>query len=128
NLARSVSRPTSATYDYHLRRGVKFWDGSELTADDVANAINYQRHPSSEGTNGALTSVKSVKALNRYTVRVTLKHPDAGWPYVFTHAGFVWEKRFQDDHRTTFGQPGSLVMGTGPYQIEKLDPTQGAEF
>src|SRR5438034_9646048 len=29
NLARSVTRPSAATYVYHLRRGVRFWDGTE---------------------------------------------------------------------------------------------------
>src|SRR4029078_2796548 len=41
NLAQSVGHPTGVTYIYHLRRGVKFWDGNEMTSADVANAINY---------------------------------------------------------------------------------------
>src|SRR5262245_31489833 len=47
-LAQSVSNPTPAVYAYHLRHGVKFWDGNELTAEDVANALNYQRYPGSQ--------------------------------------------------------------------------------
>jgi peptide/nickel transport system substrate-binding protein len=39
-LAQSISQPGRATYVYHLRRGVKFWDGSEMTSADVANSLN----------------------------------------------------------------------------------------
>src|SRR5205823_3045312 len=37
NLAQSVTRPNPTTYVYHLRHGVKFWDGTAMTATDVAN-------------------------------------------------------------------------------------------
>jgi peptide/nickel transport system substrate-binding protein len=39
-LAASWSQPGPAVYVYHLRHGVHFWDGNELTATDVANALN----------------------------------------------------------------------------------------
>src|SRR5262245_13150041 len=44
-LAERVTRPGPLVYVYHLRRGVRFWDGNELTATDVANALNYYRDP-----------------------------------------------------------------------------------
>jgi peptide/nickel transport system substrate-binding protein len=127
NLAQSVTQPTPATYVYHLRHGVRFWDGNEMTSADVANAINYQRYPGGLDTQ-FYTDVKSVKATDKYDVTITLKHPDAGWRYVFAFTGYIWEKKFQDEHKATFGQPGTLVMGTGPYIVKSVDPTQGAEF
>jgi peptide/nickel transport system substrate-binding protein len=127
-LAQSVTHPNRFVYIYHLRKGVKFWDGSELTAADVANSLNYERFP------GALTqylygSVRNIVPKDRYTVVVTLKHPDATWPYVpAQYPSEIFEKRFQDAHKTTFGQPGTLVMGTGPYKIDSFNPTTGAEL
>src|SRR5262249_34649366 len=35
---------------------------------------------------------------------------------------------FQDAHKTTFGQPGTLIIGTGPWEIKSLDPTKGIEL
>src|ERR1700733_2459414 len=35
-LAQSISQPNPSTYVYHLRQGVKFWDGNVMTANDVA--------------------------------------------------------------------------------------------
>src|SRR5690349_1045937 len=32
NLAQSVTQPGKAVYVYHIRHGIKFWDGNELTA------------------------------------------------------------------------------------------------
>jgi peptide/nickel transport system substrate-binding protein len=35
DLASSWAQTNPVTYVYHLRHGVKFWDGDDLTADDV---------------------------------------------------------------------------------------------
>src|SRR5687767_6400433 len=42
NLAHFV-QPTRKKYVYKLRRDVKFWDGTPLTAADVVASINYYR-------------------------------------------------------------------------------------
>ena len=128
-LAQSVTQPGRATYVYHLRHGVKFWDGNELTSTDVANALNYYRYPGSVEAS-YYASVKTIKAIDKYTVAVTLKHPDASWQYSL-NAGYVsgiFEKKFQDAHKTTMGEPGTLVMGTGPWEVDSFTPTTGAEL
>lgn len=65
------------TYTFHLREGVKFHDGSEVTAEDVAFSMDRQQ------TLGLTTSsyFKNVKpgsteALDRYTVAFHLTKPD----------------------------------------------------
>src|SRR5262245_59176814 len=40
NLASSWSHPDALTYVYKLRPGVKFWDGSPLTAEDVVFSMS----------------------------------------------------------------------------------------
>ena len=40
----------------------------------------------------------------------------------------IFEAKFAEDHKGTFGKPGTLVMGTGPWIVDSLDPTTGAEF
>jgi peptide/nickel transport system substrate-binding protein len=124
NLALSVSQPGPAVYVYHLRHGVKFWDGNELTSADVANALNYERYPGSVAA-AYFTSVKSVVAKDRYTVVVTLKHRDATWGKQLATSGPIFEKSFQEAHKATMGQPGVLIQGTGPFVIDSLDPTVG---
>ncbi len=36
--------------------------------------------------------------------------------------------KFAEAHKGAFGQPGVLVMGTGPWEVDTLDPTTGAEL
>lgn len=127
NLARSVTRPGTAVYVYHLRKGVKFWNGNELTASDVANALNYYRFPKF-GTSAFYTSVRDIRATDRYTVTVRLKHRDASWQYVPVIRGWIFEKKFADEHPGTLGSPSTLTMGTGPYKIDSFDPTNGIEL
>jgi peptide/nickel transport system substrate-binding protein len=127
-LAQSISQPGKAVYVYHLRHGVKFWDGNELTADDVANSLNYQRYPGSVSAYN-FQSVKSITARDRYTVVVTLKHPDPGWRFLLCRFEMgIFEKKFQQAHKSTFGQPGTMTMGTGPWKFDSFDPTTGAEL
>ncbi len=44
-LAASVEEPNTVTYIYHLRQGVRFWDGDEMTSADVVASLDYQRAP-----------------------------------------------------------------------------------
>src|SRR5262249_59386 len=110
NLAQSVKQPNPFTYIYALRRGVKFWDGSELTSDDVVNALNYQRYPQFTVA-PRFASVRSIVARDRYTVVVTLKHRDASWIYKLAWTGQIFEKKFADEHKGTMGNPGVGIMG-----------------
>jgi peptide/nickel transport system substrate-binding protein len=126
-LATSWSATSPVTYLYHLRHGVKFWDGDELTASDVAFSWNYERAPGSQYGTG-FASVKKVSADGPYTVVVTLVHPDASWQDTPAFTGEIFEQKFFEAHSRTFGQPGTLIMGTGPWEVNKLDPTTGADL
>jgi peptide/nickel transport system substrate-binding protein len=127
-LAQSVTQPGRDVYVYHLRHGVKFWDGTELTSADVANSMNYERYPGSQDS-FAYTTVRNVVATDRYTVVVTLKHPDPNWQ--FDSAGNdtpIFEKKFADAHKGTMGNPGVLIVGTGPWEFQSFDPTRSLEM
>jgi peptide/nickel transport system substrate-binding protein len=126
-LAQSVTQKSSTIYVYHLRHGVKFWDGNEMTSADVVNALNFYRSPDFY-TSTNYADVKSITASDAYTVVVTLKQPDPGWLHQLALTGGVFEKKFQEEHRTTMGQPGVFVMATGPYKIQSFNPTTGVEL
>ncbi len=127
-LATSLTQPGKAVYVYHLRHGVTFWDGTELTAQDVAASWNYLRYPGSTAA-FFFTSVKTIKATGRYDVTVTLRHVDASFKWqVAGYAAPVFEKAFLEAHKGTFGQPGTLIMATGPWNPVSFDPTSGIEF
>jgi peptide/nickel transport system substrate-binding protein len=128
NLATSWSQTSPVTYVYHLRHGVKFWDGHPFTSADVVYSLNYDRAPGS-WLAFAFTAVKTITATGPYTVTVTLSQPDASWQYVpAEQSSYIFEKAFQQAHRATFGEPGTLIMGTGPWIINSFDPTKGVEL
>jgi peptide/nickel transport system substrate-binding protein len=129
SLATSWSRPDPTDFVFRLRRGVKFWDGTEMTSADVVNALNYYRYPEFQAEFGdAYTRVRSVKPAGRYTVVVVLRKPNAAFLYQLANTGRIFEKRQQLQHPIDFGKPGTLVVGTGPWKITKLDATSGAEL
>ena len=126
-LAASVTQPNPATYVYHLRQGVTFWDGDPMTSADVVNALNYEREPGSE-ISSHFTGVKSVTADGPYTVTVTLDQPNATWESQVATFVVIFEKKFQQEHPATMGQPGVLIQGTGPLVIDSFDPTTGLQL
>jgi peptide/nickel transport system substrate-binding protein len=68
------------TYTFRLRRGVKFHNGKEMTADDVLWSANYAMNPKVGATGGTQAeNIKSVAAIDRSTIRFTLKAPQASF-------------------------------------------------
>jgi peptide/nickel transport system substrate-binding protein len=78
-LAESAEQPGPLTYVFKLRRGVTFHNGRPFTAQDVKYTFDRIMAP---GAQGILSSplrdgVKSVEAVDQFTVRITLKE---SWP------------------------------------------------
>jgi len=118
-LATSWSHPDPLTYVYELRRGVRFWDGTPLTAEDVAWSLGRHADPKvGSQIAGYYGSVESVEATGGHQVTVRLKQPDALFQYVPVFS-FVTPKALGERLGRKLGVPGSRVatMGTGPYRI-----------
>lgn len=86
-LAESVTQLDDTTWEFTLRQGVKFHDGSEMTAEDVAFSIN--RYVG-EGAMAGRTSprkdllgpVTRAEAVDEYTVHVFMSAP---WSVFLPH-------------------------------------------
>ena len=81
HLAVRLDNPDPLTYVVHLRRGVRFHDGHELTSADVV--YTYSRVPRSRlrlPLRAPSASLQSVTALDDYTVEFRLKEPFAAFP------------------------------------------------
>jgi peptide/nickel transport system substrate-binding protein len=113
------------TIVYHLRHDVRWQDGQPLTAADVVYTYDAIENPKinvpsrSEGYN----IVTSVRALDRYTVRVTLRRrdapilrsflaPDQNYPILPQH---ILAKEPDINH----GAFNTAPIGSGPYRFDR---------
>lgn len=76
-LAESYETPDDTTYIFHLRQGVKFHDGGEMTAKDVVYSLTTALNPPEPGVKVPyLGNVVSAEAVDDYTVKVTMSKLD----------------------------------------------------
>lgn len=74
HVATSWENPEPTVWVFHLRKGVKFHNGDELTAEDVKFSYDRGRDPKSKGQNvSKLNFIESIEVLDRYTVKFNLK-------------------------------------------------------
>jgi peptide/nickel transport system substrate-binding protein len=82
-LAESYTTPDPKTYEFKLRPGVKFQDGTPFTAKDVVYSINKQLDPPPPGTPDTLSQVPGIAkavAVDDLTVQIIMKEVDARLP------------------------------------------------
>ena len=78
DLAESIERPSETEIVFHLRHGVHFSDGRELTARDVKYTYDSILAPQSlSAKRASLAELKSIEAVDDYTILMTTAHPYA---------------------------------------------------
>ena len=121
----SVSRD-GLTWSFTLRDGVRFHDGTPLTATDVA--ASFARQLSAEGggaagrpvwsalLRGVPGVVKEVRASDARTVQFVLAQPYAVLLTVLAHPGFGVVKLASEP------EGPARLLGTGPYRLAEAAP------
>jgi ABC-type transport system substrate-binding protein len=80
DLAESWETPDALTYVFHLRKGVKFHDGREVTSKDVKATIEFMMSAANRSPKrGAFRMIGSIEAPDAYTVVFHLKEPAASF-------------------------------------------------
>jgi peptide/nickel transport system substrate-binding protein len=111
--------PNGLTADFHLRPGVKFSDGTPLTAGDVVFSLT--RAINQKGSWGFLFSpVKRVVALNASTVQMQMSTPFA--PLLAALATFAASIYSESNFNKWGSQEGSHPLGTGPFALQSWAP------
>ena len=127
DLAESWSQPNDTTYVFKLRRGVRWQNkppvnGRELTAEDVKYTV--ERFLTVPGNAYAymLRSVDRVEAVDKYTVKFTLKEPYAWFMDILANpmAVAIIARECVDK----FGdlKKAEACIGTGPWMLEGYRP------
>lgn len=108
-------------YTFYLRKGVKFHNGEELTAEDVKYTYDQVRDPQFGSSSQALfNQVESIDVLDRYTVKFTLDSPYADFltASIAGPVGIV-----PKDYAESVGLDGfnQAPVGSGPFKLVRHD-------
>jgi len=129
SLATSWETIDDTTWEFKLREGVKFHDGSDFTAEDVKFSI--ERIPNVTGPNPSTIYVRrvaSVEVVDDCTVRVKTHGPAPTLPNDFVRLFIVSHKASADystqDTAAEGFNTGKATIGTGPYKFVSWAPTQ----
>ncbi|MBI2822323.1 MAG: ABC transporter substrate-binding protein [Acidobacteria bacterium] len=115
DLAESWENPDPLTYMFHLRRGVMFHNGRELTSADVKFTLESLSRLATP-KQGSFAKLKEVAAPDRYTVVMRLSEPYREFltNLVRPAIGIVPAGSGDDFSRRP--------IGTGPYQWADFEP------
>ena len=125
-LAESWKALDATTWEFKLRRGVKFHDGSDFTADDVKFSI--ERIPVVAGPNPTtiyVRRVKETKIVDPYTVHIVTDGPAPVLPNDFIRLFIVSSKAAAGLTKETANEAfnsGKAAIGTGPYKYVSWAP------
>ncbi|HYN41566.1 MAG TPA: ABC transporter substrate-binding protein [Thermoanaerobaculia bacterium] len=98
--------PDDRTWDFRLREGIRFSDGTPLTSADVVASLRAAVEKPFP-TAAFLSAIAKVEAVGPFEFRVMTREPSAVLPSYLT-AGFVISAR-------ALAQSPVLPVGTGPY-------------
>ncbi len=102
------------TYTYHLRKDIKFSDGTQLTAKDVV--FTYLTAKNS-GSSVDLTMLQDAVNTDDHTIVFTLNKPWSAFASTTALLGIVPEHAYGDDF-------GDNPVGSGPWKLAQLNKEQ----
>jgi peptide/nickel transport system substrate-binding protein len=121
------------TYTFHLRQGVQFHDGAELTAEDVKATFDRIRQPPqgvSIPRSVLFRAVSDITAPDKYTVQFKLSEPRppnfimsaiaSGWNVI------VRKKTLEDNNYNL--RKVQVYPGTGPFKSVKFVENESWQF
>jgi ABC-type transport system substrate-binding protein len=120
------------TWIFHLRKGVKFHDGSDFNADAVIwNLDRYYKKDSPQFEGAATGTVRarapllaSYKKIDDNTVALTTAKPASYFPNMVVYILFTSPASFEKAGKDWAKVATLPAAGTGPFQISQVMPRQ----
>ena len=110
-------KPAGETvWEITLRSGVKFHDGTPLTAEDVKAVYERNLAPGKTVVTAGFATIDKIEALSPTTLRITTKKPDPLMPVRMAQmGGYIYPKRFATDDGAK--ELARKPIGTGAYKF-----------
>lgn len=119
-LAESWRVVNPTTWEFRLRRGVKFHDGSDMTAEDVAASVRRMQQLSGPNpTRIYVRRVQEIRIVDPHTIQFVTDGPAPTLPNDFIRL-FVTSARatagLTPENSNEAFNSGRVTIGTGPYR------------
>jgi peptide/nickel transport system substrate-binding protein len=136
-------------WTFKLRKGVKFHDGSDLTADAIVWNVEKvlkkdARHfaPDQIGvTVSRMPTLESARKIDDYTVELTTREPDSFLPLNLTNLFIAspahWQKKFDalssvtdpaERAKQAWAAFAADASGSGPFKMVRFSPRERVEY
>ncbi len=121
-LAESWSQIDETTWEFRLRRGVKFHNGADFTADDVLFTL--ERIPTVVSPSSFTVYTRSIartEVVDPYTLRIHTRGP---YPLLPNDLSGIWvvSRSIAATSSTADFNAGRATVGTGPYRFVSFTP------
>jgi len=118
-LAESWEIPNPTTYVFHIRQGVKFHNGADLTAEDVKATVERIKDEATGSHQlGTLLPVASVDIIDKYIVQFNLSTPYSG--LLAALFGVLIVPKEVRSRPLDFLK--NQEIGTGPWMLDSWNP------
>ncbi len=128
-LAVSWSMVGETVWEFKLRPGVKFQDGSDLTAEDVvfslARAANVPNSPG--GFAGLVRAIERAEIIDPTTIRLHTAAPAPNLPGDLSDIAIL-SRRIAGNATTEDYNSGKAAIGSGPYKLVRYAPGDRVEL
>lgn len=112
---------------WKLKQGVKWSDSKPFTSADVVFTYKFLSNPAVASTTADnYQAIKSVEAIDDYTVKINFQNPNPAWllPFVGS-SGLILPRHIFEAYngKNAREAPANLVpVGTGPYKVVEFKP------
>ena len=121
-LATSWKAIDNTTWEFKLRQGVTFHDGTPFTADDVI--FTFERAPNVEGSPSSFALYTKGKTLTRVDDHTLHIKTDTPWPLMPNDVAnlLIVSRNKGQEAKTADYNSGAASVGTGPYKFGEYVP------